>query len=71
MADPTFTNAYFSNPFTIDNCVFLNFNGVTVLKVSWVITIDFLFSPRLPPAASGTTPPLTGSEAGYTRRNSG
>ena len=27
--------------------------------------------PRLPAAASGTTPPPTGSEAGYTRRSSG
>ena len=42
MADPPFTNAYFSNPFTIDNCVFLNFNGVTFLEASRVITIDFL-----------------------------
>ena len=53
MADPPFTNAYFSNPFTIDNCVFLNFNGVTFLKASCVITIDFPFSPRLLAAARG------------------
>ena len=71
MADPPFTNAYFSNPFTIDNCVFLNFNGVTFLKASWVITIDSPPRYRLLPAASGTNPPPTGSEAGYTRRTTG